>query len=134
MAASTIEEAVHTYALADANITGVVGNRVFFAEAEENATLPYIYYFAVSDPHEPFAFGETASGQVRMQFTGVAADRYVALDLGHKIIDRFHLIGGTTMDGITVEYVKCTGPITLKAPDQDVFQVIVDAMIVYQEP
>lgn len=134
MAASTIEEAVHTYALADSNITAVIGNRFFFAEAEENASLPYVYYFAVSDPHEPFAFGETASGQVRIQFTGVSADRYAALSLGNLIVDRFHLFGGTTMDGITVESIKCTGPIVLRPADQDVFQVIVDAVIIYEEP
>ena len=77
MAASTIEEAVRTYALADSNITNVVGNRFYFVEVEEGASLPYIYYFAVSDPHEPFAFGNTTSGQVRIQFTGVGVDRYV---------------------------------------------------------
>lgn len=132
MAAGSIEEAVHTRALADATITGYIGQRLFFVQAEEEAAYPYTVYRVVSDPHDPMAFGETASGQARVQFSTWSEDRYEALNVAYAILDRFNLFGGT-MDSMTVYSVRCTGPVVIKEPGRDSYQSIVDAVVMYEE-
>ena len=132
MASNTIDQAIQSYVLGDTNITGSIGTRFYYVEAERDASYPYAVYFLVDDPHEPHSFNEKYSGQARVQINTYDDNRINVLNVSDKIRDRIHLYGGA-MDGITVHSVKCSGSIVDRLSEQDIFRARFDALINYKD-
>lgn len=108
----------------------VVGDRIYFAEADESVARPYLVYNVISDPHVSFAFGEPNSGQARVQFSVFSSNRYTALNAAHAVRKKLRHYSGT-MDGITVHKLDVTGTILLRETDQDYFMATFDALPIY---
>ena len=137
MASNTIEQALSVRLTSTSSSTAVndeVGDRVYFRLAEQNATMPYLAYFVVSDPHDPFTYSQTDAGQARIQFSLVDDDRYNVLDVAHVVRDNLDQFSGS-MDGVTIISLNCSGVITQPISEQDnVFQASFDALIRYVDP
>ena len=130
MESSSIEQALRTTVLGDTDVADSIGTRLYFSRAEKNSTMPYGVFFIVSDPHDPFAFGETQSGNPRVQFSVFDTDRYRALNICHKIRKVLRNYNGD-MDGMTVHYCHAEGTRLISEPDRDVFHATFDVMPVY---
>ena len=130
MASSNIEQALHVYLSSSTAVVDEVGKRIYLAKAETGTARPYVVYQTVSDPHEPFAFGQANSGQPRVQFSVFDADRYNALTVAHVIRKRLRFYQGA-MDGMTVHNLKVGGTVLLPEADQDIFQATFDVLPVY---
>ncbi len=139
MASSTIEEAVRVYALADTDLTTLIGQRLYWIQAEENPTLPYVTYQTISASYPGFAFDNVNAGAPRIQFSAWSEDRYVALNIGNVIKARWRWFNGT-IDGVAIMMTETTGPVVIKelgvtgTAARDVYQAIVDVIITYTDP
>lgn len=135
MAANTIEQALHTKFTASTDVHDEVEDRIYWLEAPQKATFPYVSYFLVTDPHEPFAFRNDTAGNPRFQFNVYAKnDKYEALRIANKMRSEVEKYSGT-MDGIETILIKCTGTVCDKMPDEhNVYRGMFDANIIYIEP
>ena len=143
MASSTVEEAVKVYALADANLTALIGQRLYWIQAEDNPTLPYVTYQTITAPYPGFAFGNFNAGAPRIQFSAWSEDRYTALSIGNIIKARWRWFNGT-IDGVPIMMTETTAPVVIKegaggggvtgSATRDVYQAIVDVIITYTDP
>ena len=131
MASNTIEQAVRVKLTSSTAIHDHCGDRVFFVEAERDAAMPYLTYSVVSDPHMPFALGNQNTGQPRIQVNAWGPDRYVVLELANHVRDALRF--QTSLDGMTVYWSQCTGPVVMRDPNESVYHGIVDALIQYKE-
>jgi hypothetical protein len=132
VASNTIEQAVGVRLTSSTDVYDHVGKRVYFVQAEVNCAHPYITYSVVSDPHMPFALGNQNTGQARVQIDVWSRDRYEALNVGNHVRDSLRF--RSTLDGVTVYWSQCTGPVLMREPDQAVFHAVVEAQISYKEP
>lgn len=132
MASNTIEQAVGVRLTSSTAVNSHVGKRVYFTQAEVDCAYPYITYATISDPHMPFALGNQNTGQPRIQIDVWSDDRYEALEVANHVRDALRF--QTTLDGVTVYWSQCSGPILVRDPNQAVFHAVVDAQISYKEP
>jgi hypothetical protein len=130
---NTIDQALNVYVKASTEMQDEIGARLFYVEAERDAAYPYAVYFLVSDPHTPMAYGNTLTGQARIQYNVYDDDRYNALEISDKIRDRIHLCADAAMDGVTVYSVMCSGTIVEPMEEQDIFRARFDALIEYKD-
>ena len=133
MASSTIDQAISVYVKASTAVQDEISTRFFYVEAEREADYPYSVFFPVSDPHEPMAFGNTLTGQTRVQVNTYDDDRYNALKISDVIRDRIHLTTAAALDGVTVYSVKCSGTIVEPLEEQDIFRARFDALLEYKD-
>ena len=141
MASSTIEEAVKVYALADASLTTLIGQRLYWIQAEDDPTLPYVTYQTISAPYNGFAFDNFNAGAPRIQFSAWSEDRYIALSIGNIIKRRWRWFNGT-IDSVPVMMTEVTGPVVIKeggggvtgTATRDIYQAVVDVIITYSDP
>jgi len=146
MASSNIEQALFVRLQSTTASTAVndqFGERVYWRQAEQGATMPYLVYFVVSDPHTPMAYGTYKdAGQARVQFSVLSSDRYKVLTAAKAARDNLDQFSGS-MDGVTVVSLNCGGIITHSVDvlagqgvqDLDnVFHASVDALIRYVDP
>lgn len=64
----TVEQSLDTALKANATLTAIVGQRIYWIKAEQLITVPYVVYTIVSDSDEQFAFGNTNTGHALVQF------------------------------------------------------------------
>jgi hypothetical protein len=135
MAASNIEQALHSHFTTSTSVHDEVADRIYWLEAPQKATFPYVSYFLVDDPHEPFAFKNSSSGNPRFQVNVYTKnDKYEALRIGNKVRDEVEKYSGT-MDSVETIFIRCTGTRCEKMPDEnDVYRGTFDANIVYIDP
>lgn len=131
MASNTIEQAVHVRLTSSTAIHDHCADRVYFVEAERDTAMPYLTYHVVSDPHTPFALGNQNTGQPRVQVNVWDDDRYNTLEIANHVRDA--LRWQTSLDGLTVYWSQCTGPVVMRDPNESVYHGIVDALIQYKE-
>ena len=131
MASNTIEQAIYARLTSSTAIHDHCADRVYFIEAERDAAMPYVTYSVVSDPHMPFALGNKNTGQPRVRVHVWDDDRYVALAVGNHVRDA--LRWQTSLDGLTVYWAQCSGPVVMRDPNESVYHAIVDALIQYKE-
>ncbi len=143
MASDTIEEAVRVYALADVSLTTLIDQRLYWIQAEDNPTLPYVTYQTISASYPGFAFGNVDAGAPRIQFSAWSEDRYTALSIGNIIKRRWRWFNGT-IDGVAVMMTEIAGPVVIKergggggvtgTATRDMYQAVVDVIITYTDP
>lgn len=138
MASSNIEQALFARLHSTDSSTEVndqFGDRVYWRQAEQGASMPYLVYFVVSDPHTPMAYGTYKdAGQARVQFSAFSSDRYKALTAADKARDNLDQFSGS-MDGVTIVSLNCSGIITHPVNEEDnVFHASFDALIRYVDP
>jgi hypothetical protein len=138
MASSNIEQALFVRLQSTTCSTAVYdqfGNRLYWRQAEQGASMPYLVYFVVSDPHTPMAYGTYKdAGQARVQFSVLSSDRYKALTAAKAARDNLDQFSGS-MDGVTVVSLNCGGIITHPVePEDNVFHASFDALIRYVDP
>ena len=132
MASANIEQAFNVYLRTSVPAGLIAGDRYYFVEAPQGATLPYVTYFIVSDPHEPFTFGNIDAGQARIQFNVYTDEKYGALIKTHALRDILDKYTGVLDAGVTLEVINCSGVRVLKIANQE-YQGTFDAMVLYYD-
>ena len=133
MASDNIEQALNVYLRASAAAGTIAGDRYYWVEAPQKPTLPYVTYFIVSDPHEPFAFGNTDTGAARVQFNVYDDNKYVSLEKANALRDILDQYTGVLDTGVTLRNINCSGVRVLKVPEHDLYQGTFDAMVNYDD-
>ena len=132
MASANIEQALNVYLRASGAAGAIAGDRYYFAEAPQGATLPYVTYFIVGDPHDPFTFGNIDAGQARIQFNVYTDEKYGALLKANALRDILDKYTGVLDAGVTLEYITCSGVRVLKIANQE-YQGTFDAIVNYYD-
>jgi hypothetical protein len=110
-----------------------VADRVFFITSEQEVTMPYCTYHVVSDPHTPMAFNLPDTGQARIQINVVDDSRFDALAAADTIRDRLDQYS-STMDGITIFSLNCSGITVFPNEDQEnIYRATFDALVRYKD-
>ncbi len=125
-------EDINAYLVADTATHDVVGDRIYWADAPQKPTMPYMTYFVVDDPHDEFTFDKLNAGQPVMRFNVYDDNAYLALSIGNTIRGRIERFSGT-MNASTIEFIRCEGTRVSKVPDHDIYQGRFDAMVNYYD-
>jgi hypothetical protein len=64
----TVEQAIDTALQADATLSASLGSRIYWLQVPQTSIVPYLVYFTVSDTDQQEAFGDSNTGQARVQF------------------------------------------------------------------
>jgi len=132
VASNSIEEALHYHLVNDATVIAEVGTRIYWLEAPQGATKPFVTYFVVDDPFSPLAFGRDDAGHARVQFNIFDKNRTEALRIGDIVRDSLDQHSGD-VDGVTVVYIMCSGTHGMKVPGQNIYMATFDAMCRYDD-
>ena len=132
MASATIEEALHYTLVNEATVTAEVGTRIYWEEAPQRTSYPYLTFFTVSNPYGAIAFGRTDAGDARIQINIYSPNEYEALRIGDIVRDALDQTSGD-WDGVTIVRVMCSATHCLKVPDQDIYMGTFDALILYED-
>jgi hypothetical protein len=128
-----IEQAIMVDLKASTAVHDKVGDRIFWLQAEQNATLPYCTYSLVSDPHTSMMFDSSDTGQARVQINVVDDDRYNALACADAVRDRLDKYS-SAMDSMTIYSLYCSGIIVFPLQEQDnVYRATFDALVRYKD-
>ena len=99
----TVEQALDTALKADSTLNTALAGRIYWLQATQTASTPYLVYFTVADTDQPEAFGDTNTGQARVQFDLVSANK---ADKTQMYNVRTLLRGkGGTIGGLSVKHV-----------------------------
>jgi hypothetical protein len=71
----TLEQSIDTTLRADATLAASLGNRIYWIQIPQTAIVPYLVYTTIADTDQPEAFGDTNTGQARIQFDVVTASK-----------------------------------------------------------
>lgn len=77
----TIEQALDTALKAASGVTAVFSTRIYWMNAPEEATAPYLVYYTVVDADVPLHFGNTNTGEALVQFDAVGVNKSVKTGL-----------------------------------------------------
>ena len=69
----TLEQAIDTALKADAQLSALVGSNIFWLQATQGITAPYLVYQIIADTDQPLAFGKTNTGTARLQIDVVSS-------------------------------------------------------------
>ncbi len=108
----------------------VFAGRIFVDAAEATSTRPYATFFLVSDPHEPASYGVENAGQARVQFNIYSTDRFKARSAAKLIRTNIHHFQGS-IDGLSIQKVRCAYPTVQRDPDEAIYSARFDALIDY---
>jgi hypothetical protein len=134
--ATYIEGAIKEYLTDATAVSSICSSRVYWAKAPDRPTIPYVYFFTVSDPHHAMYFDEddakTKSGQRLMQFTCVAKKNTDATNLQQTVMNRLRWATGT-INGFDVERIYIENMRQRIDPDTNLYLCDVDARVEYFE-
>ena len=71
----TIEQALDTALKADSGINTALGGRIYWLQAAQTATMPYLVYSVVSDVDEQATFDAKNTGRGLVQFDVVGSSK-----------------------------------------------------------
>lgn len=71
----TIEQALDTALKADSGINTALGGRIYWLQAAQTATMPYLVYTVVSDVDEQATFDAKNTGRGLVQFDVVGSSK-----------------------------------------------------------
>jgi len=71
----TLENALDTYLKADTTLNTAVGGRIYWMQALQTATMPYLVYTIIGDTDRQFAFGINDTGSAKVQFDVVGSTK-----------------------------------------------------------
>lgn len=139
MASTTIEAALATYMLAQSSLTDLVGRRVYYINAPQDAgetKLPYITYRTLLADNYPDTFENLDYGSPRMQIHVIVNRDQIAtgLSICDVLITLFQRYQGD-MDGVTIRYCFIHGPRESKSTElDDRYEYIMELEIEYVRP
>jgi len=128
----SIQELIHAYLVDKAAVTTEVGYRIFWVEAPQRTTLPYVTYYLTTDPHLPFSFGRIATGQAQVTVNTYDDNKYEALRIAHIVRDSIHKYQGTK-DAMYLGGVFCGRPRSFKLPGQNVYGASFSFLVYYDD-
>jgi hypothetical protein len=106
MPSTYIENAIRARLLADSAVAAIVSTRVYYLEAPQNVTKPYVVFFDVSDPDKNWKVGVDGSNprfQVESIDDNTSLTNVKALDKAVRASLRDFK---GSMDGINVNYIE----------------------------
>lgn len=134
MSSSYIEQAIMYDLKASTAVNDKVGDRIFWIQAEQEATKPYCTYHVVSDPHANMFFNASDTGQPRIQINVFDDNRFDALKAAHAIRNRLDKYSSATIDSMTIYRINCTGVTCLPMPEEEgIYQATFDALVQYKD-
>ena len=134
--ATYIEGALKKYLTDATAVSTICSTRVYHMQAPPGVTKPYVYFFRVSDPHQPMSFDEsgdkTKSGQARFQFSCVSGKSIIALSLQKAVMNRLRWATGT-INSYAIETILIENMRQRIDPETKDFVYDVDAICEYYE-
>jgi hypothetical protein len=125
-----IENAIRVRFLANTAITTLVSTRIYYLEAPQNATKPYIVFYEISDPDQNWKVGVDGSNprfQVECIDDNTSLANVKALD---KAIRASLKEFNGSMDGINVNYIERGNSQIFRDPE-NVIRLIRDFVVNY---
>ena len=119
---------INAYLVADTATHDVIGDRIYWADAPQRATMPYMSYFVTDDPHSEFTFTNLDAGQAMLSVNIYSSNRFTALSVGNTVRDRLEMYQGA-MNNTTMEYIRCGGVRVSKLDDN--YRGTFDMMVNY---
>ena len=107
----TPERAVREILIADADVAGLIGRRIYAQQPPQGAEQPYIVYTRISTTRFPHMGGPTVDVQLRLQLDLYAADPTAARELAKAV--RLALDGYSVRVTVTEGYLDISS-ITLE--------------------
>jgi hypothetical protein len=80
----TIEAALDEALRFDPVLSPALGNRIYWIQVPQTAIVPYLVYTTISDTDQPEAFGDTNTGQARIQFD-IVSDKKTDKELMYRV-------------------------------------------------
>ena len=129
----SLQEALQAYFVNQATVTAVVGTRIFWLEAPQGTTFPYVTYMVTSDPHTPFTFGRTDTGQAVVRVNVYhKKSKAGALRIANIVRDSINQYSATFRT-MVFEAVYCDRPQTAKVFDQNAYVSGFDMLVQYDD-
>lgn len=100
--ADTLEQALYEHTLEIASVTAIVSDRIFFDEAPEDTTRPYIDVMLGGGPKDAFTQGDRNSGLTRMEWNCFSSDQWQAHTLARYVRDNLYEYRGL-LKGVMIE-------------------------------
>lgn len=132
MASSYLEDAILADALVLTALSNVVSDRVFFMDAPENVTPPYVTFSVISDPVDSIHMGSQEEREPRVQFDCWSPNQQECLDAENAIISRWRR-RREAVQGVTVVYGDIVGRRQLVDPS-GYYRASLDVEVWYEEP
>lgn len=131
----TIEEAIYAHLMANAEITALIGNRLYPAKLPPKKVYPSVTYFKVSDVPQR-TFGKRFWTRPRFQFSIRAESYSEAKQIKNKlkaVLDNYAgLMGGTS--GVWVKLIEVAGDYDDNDPDTGLTFIPIDFFIWHVDP
>jgi len=129
--ADSVEQVIYNYLAAD---SGFMGNftGVYFSEAPENATYPYIVFWLVTDAGIRNYVSTPNQGEARIQFDIWDDEKFRGVRLRDVVrakVDRLN----ETRDGYSVSTVGINEQTIQRTSGTDPYHFVVDGIIQWQE-
>ena len=129
----TIENALDVFLKADNLLTGYVGNRIYWMQAVQSTTMPYLVYQVITDSGDLFSFGNPSTSEaiIQLDFVGSKkSDKNAMLRVISMLRGFNGLMGGT--GGVTIYSSFQSRASDTFNPDTNKYIFSVDFKIQYQ--
>lgn len=130
-----IEQAILTALFANASVKGVVADRIYYVQAPQGVTAPYVVFFKVSGPRVHSHDGASGLAHPRFQFScfakTYAAAKQIAGYIQTVLQGYSGTLGGT--GGVTVRGCFYENETDLYEPDTGLFHIALDFYIWHKE-
>src|SRR6056297_882423 len=129
MPATSVEEAVYNLLTADAAFVTAVSN-VYWRSAPSGATLPYVTFDQVDDPHtkELLAY---YGGEARLQFNVFSESPSTGLEMSQRVVEKARDIRGI-QDGLRL-HGRVVNSLTQPANVDGIFHRTIDVIVRYTQ-
>jgi hypothetical protein len=115
----TFEGAIKDYLLRIVEITGYVGQDIYFIDAPQELNTMYIRYRPVV-PDNPFtAFGDITTSIPMIQFDIFGTDEADVLDCSYMVLNALHGFYGDFEHGFVISTSTASGPLVNKDSSVD---------------
>jgi hypothetical protein len=131
----SVEGTLSTYLSAYAGLTALVlssdgTTRVYASQAPQGAARPYVVHFPVSGPYDQTLTGRSGAREIHEQlscFGGTLASAEAVADQVEAALEAW------AVSASRVGPVLVQGRYNLSEEDTDLFHVVIEALILYQE-
>ena len=129
--ADSVEQVVYNYLTADSTFMADFSG-VYFIEAPENVTYPYIVFWLVTDAGIRNYIATPSQGEARIQFDIWDDDRFRGVRLRDNVRAKVDKLN-ETRDGYAVHTVGLNEQTIQRASGTDPYHFVVDGIIQWQE-
>lgn len=132
--ANSVQEALSSRLATDTDIGTYIGGvtstspRIYYADAPQSATLPYIRYQRIAGTNEALHMG-TKGEQPTIQYDVFDKQKENGRRLAEAVVDSLEGLTGT-ISSIRIKHINTTGPTELRDPDfENLYHYVVDANV-----